>query len=176
MHLLITGAAGTGKTYEGLRQAFARRKANLTIIRSAVPTRDIGFLPGDEDDKTKPFFDFYKPIIKDLKHNGVKTHNRIKTMTTSFLRGETLDGVVMLDEAQNCSFHELYTVLSRISDTATLIIIGDDEQSDLPSPKEFIKFARKYKDLRYNGRKLVHHLHMTENHRSKLLEAWRQTL
>lgn len=140
-HLVLHGVAGTGKTFISCYLAFddilKNEKERLVIIRSAVPTRDIGFLPGNEKEKTSVYEEPYKDICIELFQRGdayeiMKTKGITHFMTTSFIRGITLrDAVVLVDECQNMSLHELDSIITRIGDNCRVIFCGDFRQSDL---------------------------------------------
>lgn len=139
-HLVLHGMAGTGKTYISSYLAYDDMVKGLydkfIIIRSAVPTRDIGFLPGTEKDKAAVYEEPYKDIAVELFQRGdayeiLKTKRLVHFMTTSFIRGVTLkDAVIMIDECQNMSFHELDSIITRIGENCRVIFCGDFRQSD----------------------------------------------
>jgi len=139
-HLVLHGVAGTGKTFISLYLAFDDMIKGLydrtIIIRSAVPTRDIGFLPGTEKEKSAVYEEPYKDICIELFDRGdayeiLKNKNLVQFMTTSFIRGITLrDSVVIVDECQNMSFHELDSIITRIGEGSRIIYCGDFRQSD----------------------------------------------
>lgn len=140
-HLVLHGVAGTGKTFISCYLAFddilKNEKERLVIIRSAVPTRDIGFLPGNEKEKTSVYEEPYKDICIELFQRGdayeiLKTKGITHFMTTSFIRGITLrDAIVLVDECQNMSLHELDSIITRIGENCRVIFCGDFRQSDL---------------------------------------------
>jgi len=140
-HLVLHGVAGTGKTFISSYLAFddimKNDKEKLIIIRSAVPTRDIGFLPGNEKEKASVYEEPYKDICIELFQRGdayelLKTKNVVHFMTTSFIRGTTLrDAVVLIDECQNMTLHELDSIITRIGENCRVIFCGDFRQSDL---------------------------------------------
>jgi phosphate starvation-inducible PhoH-like protein len=142
-HLVLHGLAGTGKTFISSYLAFDDMAKGdfqkLIIIRSAVPTRDIGFLPGTEKEKSSVYEEPYKDISNDLFSRGdayeiLKQKNIVEFMTTSFIRGITLrDAVIMVDECQNMSFHELDSIITRIGENCRVIFCGDFRQADLRS-------------------------------------------
>ena len=114
----------------------------LIIIRSAVPTRDIGFLPGTEKEKTAIYEQPYKDICVELFQRGdaydiLKSKHLVEFMTTSFIRGITLrDSYIIVDECQNMSFHELDSIITRIGEGCRVIFCGDFRQSDLKAEAE----------------------------------------
>ena len=142
-NLLLHGIAGTGKTFISCYLAFDDMVKNvynnLVIIRSAVPTRDIGFLPGSEKEKASVYVEPYKEIALELFQRGdayeiLKTKGLVHFMTTSFVRGITLkETVIIIDECQNMTFHELDSIITRVGTNCRVIFCGDFRQSDLKS-------------------------------------------
>lgn len=140
-HLVLHGLAGTGKTFISSYLAYDDMAKGafqkLVIIRSAVPTRDIGFLPGTEKEKASVYEEPYKDIANDLFGRGdayeiLKQKNLVEFMTTSFIRGITLrDAVILIDECQNMSFHELDSIITRLGENCRIIFCGDFRQADL---------------------------------------------
>ena len=147
-HLVLSGAAGTGKTFIGLYLALEAVLQNIkeyqrvVIVRSAVPTRDIGYLPGTLEEKEEAYKLPYKSIINDLFDDGSawsKLHStkNIEFMTTSFVRGLTINNaIVIIDEAQNCNYHELCSIITRLGDSCKFIVCGDYLQSDFTRQNE----------------------------------------
>lgn len=141
----LSGWAGTGKSFLAMGQSLlAVEKGdfeNIIILRSAVSSRDIGFMPGNKKDKMGVYESPYISICSKLygradAYSILKQKNIIKFEGTSFLRGETLDNcIVILDESQNLSEQELTTVITRIGENCKLIIIGDAKQDDLTSER-----------------------------------------
>jgi len=142
-NLVLAGTAGTGKTFIALymaleelldpKDAFFRR---IVIIRSVVPTRDIGFLPGTVDEKKDMYNIPYKNICAELfgdvgAYNKLTTARQIDFESTSFIRGSTFDdSIIIVDEMQNLTFHELDTVITRVGRNSKIIFCGDYKQSD----------------------------------------------
>jgi phosphate starvation-inducible protein PhoH len=153
-HLVLHGVAGTGKTFISCYLAFDDMLKSvynkLIIIRSAVPTRDIGFLPGNEKEKSAIYEEPYKDICIELFQRGdsyeiLKTKGLVNFMTTSFIRGVTLrDAVIIVDECQNMSFHELDSIITRVGENCRIIFCGDFRQSDLSKNglKDFIRIIK----------------------------------
>jgi predicted ribonuclease YlaK len=153
-NLFLYGAAGTGKTFITLYLALQEALRNETkydtvyIVRSAVPTREIGFLPGDEEDKTALFQVPYQNMVKFMfeqpnEHSFSILYDRLKNqgsmmfLTTSFLRGITLDNaIIIVDEAQNLNFHELDTIITRVGQDSKIMFCGDFFQTDLQKSSE----------------------------------------
>ena len=162
-NLFLYGAAGTGKTFITLYLALQEVLRNETkfdcvyIVRSAVPTREIGFLPGDEEDKTALFQVPYQNMVKfmfeqpneqafSMLYDRLKNQGSLMFLTTSFLRGITLDNaIIIVDEAQNLTFHELDTIITRVGMDSKIMFCGDFFQSDLQKniDKEGIKHFMK---------------------------------
>jgi len=150
-NLILHGVAGTGKTYISSYLAFddilKGLYEKLVIIRSAVSTRDIGFLPGTEKDKASVYEEPYKDICIDLFERGdayevLKSKFLVHFMTTSFIRGITLrNATILVDECQNLTFHELDSIITRVGENCRVIFCGDFRQSDLRSNglRDFIR-------------------------------------
>lgn len=141
-HLLLHGCAGTGKTfiscYLALDDLEKGEYRKITIIRSVVPTREMGFLPGTEKEKARVYEQPYVSIFQELFGRGDDPYGQLKTkgvvdfITTSHIRGVTLhDSVVIIDECQNMTFHELDSIITRIGRNCRIIFCGDFFQSDL---------------------------------------------
>jgi predicted ribonuclease YlaK len=148
-NLFLYGAAGTGKTFvalfNGLQDVLRNETPYDTVymVRSAVPTREIGFLPGDEEDKTALFQVPYQNMVKFMfempgerefssLYERLKNQGSLMFLTTSFLRGITLDNaVIIVDECQNLTFHELDTIITRVGQDSKIIFCGDFFQTDL---------------------------------------------
>mgnify|MGYP001576417257 CR=1 FL=1 len=153
-NLVLHGLAGTGKTFISSYLAYDdMAKGNyqsLVIIRSAVPTRDIGFLPGTEKEKSSVYEEPYKDIAIDLFARGdayeiLKQKGLVHFMTTSFIRGITLrDAVIIIDECQNMSFHELDSIITRIGENCRVMFCGDFRQADLKANglQDFIRVLK----------------------------------
>jgi len=140
-HVLMTGFAGTGKTFLALSfalHALERKEQNkIVIVRSAVQTRDIGFMPGNLSEKAALYQTPYQDIVNDLcrrddAYGILAGHGSIEFLTTSFVRGLTIDNaVVIVDEIQNMTEKEFESVITRVGENSRLIFCGDDRQSDL---------------------------------------------
>lgn len=153
-NLVLHGVAGTGKTFISCYLAFddmiKQEYQKLVIIRSAVSTRDIGFLPGNEKEKAHVYEEPYKDICIELFQRGdayeiLKTKGLVHFMTTSFIRGVTLrNATILIDECQNMSFHELDSIITRVGHGCRVIFCGDFRQSDLRTNglKDFIRILK----------------------------------
>ncbi len=159
-NLLMHGLPGTGKTFIALYlalKALTNKEINqIIIVRSAVTTRDIGHMPGNAAEKMKNFESPYYSLVNKLYGRGdaydiLKQKKQIVFMPTTFIRGvEFNDSIVIVDEAQNMSDHELHSVITRLGDNSKMIICGDVRQDDLSSEryKEFSGLAKIMKILR----------------------------
>jgi phosphate starvation-inducible PhoH-like protein len=147
-HLCLSGCAGTGKTFLALYLALEEilkgesKVEKIIIVRSIVPTRDIGFLPGDRAEKESTYLYPYIAICAELFQdpqawNKLVAQKKIEFLTTSFVRGITLhNAVVIIDEMQNLTFHELDSIITRLGENCRLIMCGDYYQSDFEKSKD----------------------------------------
>jgi phosphate starvation-inducible PhoH-like protein len=146
-HLLLSGTAGTGKTffsmYLALRDILEHQlQRRLIIVRSVVQTRDMGFLPGDSKEKLAAFESPYVSACEELFGHSeafgvLKRKGFIEFMPTSFIRGVTLtDSIVLVDEAQNMNDMELHSIITRIGQGSRLIVCGDIRQCDFLGTRE----------------------------------------
>ena len=143
----LTGCPGTGKTFLALYQALelqrsdSRNYTHVKVIRSSVSGRDMGFQPGNDKQKMSVYEAAYRGVINDLYDSGtawetLTQKHIVEFQSTSFLRGVTFkDCVVVVDEAQNCSYQELYTIMTRVGKNCKVIITGDIMQDDLTNPR-----------------------------------------
>ena len=141
-NVIAHGSAGTGKTflafYLALQDVLTQQGRNkIILIRSVVPTRDIGFLPGTLEEKIATYELPYHDICWELvgrasTYNDMKVAGVIEFKVTSFLRGLTWpNSVIILEEAQNLNFHEIDSVMTRLGDDSRIIVTGDTFQTDL---------------------------------------------
>lgn len=139
------GSAGTGKTflafYLALEELFTQKYQKIILVRSAVPTRDIGFLPGTLEEKMQQYEQPYHDIMHELLGRGstysdMKEAGVVEFHSTSFLRGLTWDNaIVIVDEVENLTFHEIDNVMTRIGENTRIIFTGDTRQTDLDGSK-----------------------------------------
>ena len=153
-HLIAYGCAGTGKTfcllYNALKEVLDERSPyeKVYIVRSLVPTREIGFLPGSHDDKADIYQIPYKNMVKymfqmpsdadfEMLYGNLKSQETIKFWSTSFIRGVTLDNcIIIVDEFANLNFHELDSIITRVGENCKIMFSGDATQSDLIKTNE----------------------------------------
>jgi len=145
--IVLHGCAGTGKTFLSLYLAVrdvlekVDGKQKVIIVRSVVPTRDMGFLPGNITEKTKVYEAPYRDLLSSMFNRGdaydiLKNKGKIDFVTTSFIRGQTWDdAIIVVDEAQNLSFQELHSVITRVGENSRIVLCGDGKQDDLTSER-----------------------------------------
>ena len=150
----LFGAAGTGKTfvslYLALQSVMNLKKPydKVVLVRSLIPTREIGFLPGDEEDKAALYQVPYRNMVQFIfemqneqefnnLYDKLKGQGTLYFLSTSFLRGLTFDNaVIIVDECQNMNFHELDTIITRVGQDSRIIFCGDFDQTDLVKQNE----------------------------------------
>lgn len=140
-NMFLFGTAGTGKTYLALylmlRDVLNGKYDKLVIMRSVVPSRDMGFLPGDQHEKLEsyemPYYELcYKLFNRKDAYDILKKENLIEFMSTSFIRGITFENTaILVDECQNMNWGELSTVMTRVGEYSRISFCGDTKQSDL---------------------------------------------
>ena len=154
LNQFLFGAAGTGKTfislYLALQEIMDLKKPadKVILVRSLIPTREIGFLPGDEEDKAALYQVPYRNMVQfmfqmpnEQAFNGLydklKSQGRLYFLSTSFLRGLTFDNsIIIVDECQNLNFHELDTIITRVGQDSKIVFCGDFGQTDLVKNNE----------------------------------------
>ena len=150
----LFGAAGTGKTfislYLALKDVLDLKKSydKVVLVRSLIPTREIGFLPGDEEDKGSLYQVPYQNMVQFMfemqneqqfnnLYDRLKGQGSLYFLSTSFLRGLTFDNtIIIVDECQNMNFHELDTIITRVGQDSKIVFCGDLDQTDLVKQNE----------------------------------------
>ena len=153
-NLVAYGAAGTGKTFITLFNALqevldpSTPYDKIYIVRSLVATREIGFLPGDHEDKSLLYQIPYKNMVKymfempsdadfQMLYGNLKGQDTIDFWSTSFISGTTLDkAIIIVDEFQNLNYHELDSIITRIGTDTKIMFCGDATQTDLIKQNE----------------------------------------
>ena len=148
-NIVAYGCAGTGKTfitlYNALQDVLDENTPyeKIYIVRSLVATREIGFLPGDHEDKSSLYQIPYKNMVKymfqmpddasfEMLYGNLKLQGTISFWSTSFIRGTTLDkSIIIVDEFQNLNYHELDSIITRVGEDSKIMFCGDATQSDL---------------------------------------------
>ena len=153
-NLVAYGCAGTGKTfitlYNALRDVLDQNTPyeKIFIVRSLVATREIGFLPGDHEDKSYLYQIPYKDMVKymfelptaadfEMLYGNLKAQGTVDFLSTSFIRGTTFDkAIILVDEFQNLNYHELDSIMTRVGEQSKIMFCGDATQSDLVKQNE----------------------------------------
>ena len=153
-NIFAYGAAGTGKTfivlYNAIKDVLDENSPynKIYIVRSLVSTREIGFLPGDHEDKSALYQIPYKNMVKymfempsdadfEMLYGNLKQQETISFWSTSFIRGTTLDdAIIIVDECQNLNFHELDSIITRVGENTKIHFCGDATQTDLTKTYE----------------------------------------
>jgi len=164
-HLILSGSAGTGKTFLAIAMGIEdvldpdSDYKRLMIVRSVVPTRDMGFLPGTEQEKTEVYTRPYEGILHELfkvpdAWKKLTEDGTIQFESTSFVRGVSWhDTIVIVDEMQNLTGHELDSVITRLGKNSKIVLCGDYTQTDLERSKDkagiaqFLKIANEMEDF-----------------------------
>ena len=170
-NLFLYGPAGTGKTFVILYNAIKEvldPKINyncIYIVRSLMPTRELRFYPSDEQDKSSlyqvPYDNMLRFMFKlpaedqfGILYEELKRQDSVAFLSTSFLRGITLDNaIILVDECQNLNFHELDTIMTRVGQNSKIMFSGDFDQTDLREDKEkaglgqFLKIINEMKEF-----------------------------
>lgn len=181
----LYGSAGTGKSFLACYAALMdvlnpdSSYERIIILRSAVPTRDIGFLPGTAEEKLEPLEAPYHEIFAELTgrkdaYDKLKDMGLIEFASTSFLRSVTFrNSIIIMDEGQNTTFEEMSTVITRVGTNTKILVLGDGNQDDLVQKKsdvsgfrDFINISRKLTEFR--------HIRFTSDDivRSGLCKSW----
>lgn len=175
--VIITGRAGSGKSFIGAQAALdlllKKQIVDIKVTRAAIEVgRTLGYLPGELDDKFNPYIEalqenLYKCYDK-IKVDDLITQSKIKGMPVQFIRGKTIDDVLIIEEAQNLTKHEMLAILTRLGKTGKIIINGDNEQTDIKlSGGEYnglsyvIELSKKIEEIKW--------IKLKENHRSDLV-------
>jgi len=142
-NLVLSGSAGSGKTFCALYLALEEvlgdnvSQNKVLICRSAVPTKEIGFLPGTLEEKMEAYTIPYKQICSNLFEDPLAypklvSQDKVEFVSTSHIRGLTFDDTILIvDEMQNLNFHELDSIITRVGNNCRVILCGDYYQSDL---------------------------------------------
>jgi phosphate starvation-inducible protein PhoH and related proteins len=178
------GTAGTGKSFVALflalTELLGRQTAErIIIVRSAVPSREVGFLPGTLEEKTAiyelPYIDIFRQLLgKSSSYNDMKEAGLVEFVTTSFIRGLTWDNaIIIVDEGQNMRFDEINTIMTRLGENSRIIFTGDLVQTDLRTKNSdvtgmadfltVIKGMSEFSDISFNRHDIV---------RGPLVKSW----
>jgi len=179
-YIISNGSAGTGKTFLAMHKALhsvivRKTHQQILIIRSAVPCRDIGHLPGTEEEKLSLYEEPYEALCYELlgrptAYENLKKAGIIKFRSTSFMRGITFnDTVVILEEAQNMGFGEINTAMTRLGRNTRLYVCADDKQKDLKKDSGYQQALLNWRSMPSFG--LVH-FNIDDVVRSPIVKEW----
>jgi phosphate starvation-inducible PhoH-like protein len=158
----LHGVAGTGKTFIALYKALEEvlDKLNpfnkIIIVRSAVPSREVGHLPGDLNEKTEIYRQPYQQICETLfgradAYQRLEEQGHIEFISTSFIRGMSFDdAIIIVDEMQNLTYEEIDTVMTRVGYRSKIIWCGDYRQTDLNKRKNDMSGILKFFDIAHH--------------------------
>jgi phosphate starvation-inducible PhoH-like protein len=172
--VVITGRAGCGKSLVSAMTAldflFKKECDQIFVTRAAVEVgHSLGFLPGSLDEKFNPYLEaFQENLIKcydKVKVEEIISSKKVNALPVQFIRGKTIDDVLIVEEAQNLTKAEMLAILTRLGKSGKIIINGDNEQKDIKEPYNglsyIIELSKKIPEIKWV--KLKH------NHRSDLV-------
>jgi phosphate starvation-inducible protein PhoH and related proteins len=172
--VIITGRAGSGKSLVGAQTAldFLNKKQcdKILVTRSAIEVgRSLGFLPGSLDDKFNPYMEalienLYK-CMDPIKIDAFVKDGKIDALPVQFIRGKTIDDILIVEEAQNLTKAEMLAILTRLGKTGKIVINGDNEQQDTKEAISGLSYAIEL-SKKIEGIKWIK---LKENHRSDLV-------
>lgn len=179
--ITMTGVPGSGKTYLALMTALKeieKENKKRIIFTRPIQTvgKDIGFLPGTLNEKMAPWL---SPIVDNFRNqfgdmtyfNLMMEKGIIDVAPLSYIRGRSFnDAIIIVDEAQNATVHELKTVITRTGKNSKILLLGDIEQVDLPYVNKFSNGLTIVTEKMKNE-KLVGHIHFEKGYRSDLANA-----
>jgi len=173
--VIITGRAGCGKSLVSAQCAldflFKKQVDQILVTRAAVEVgHSLGFLPGSLNEKFDPYLEaFQENLIKcydKVKVEELISAKKVNALPVQFIRGKTIDDVLVVEEAQNLTKAEILAILTRLGKTGKIIINGDLEQTDIKSGGDnglsyVIGLSKKIDEIKY--------LKLKHNHRSDLV-------
>lgn len=184
-HICAYGSAGTGKTFISTFLAMSdilepnQQYQRITFVRSIVPTRDIGFLPGSIDEKVEVYETPYRDILCELfgrqsTYNDMKEAGLVEFIPTSFIRGTTWDNtIVIVDECQNMTYHEINSIMTRIGSNTKVIVTGDLRQTDLNKSSKDKSGMEDFINITSHMKKFSHvHFDRDDIVRSEFVKQW----
>lgn len=173
--VVITGRAGSGKSLVGAQTAldflFKRQCEKVFVTRATIEVgNSLGFLPGGIEDKFNPYLEaFQENLLKcydHLKITELLEQKKILTYPVQFIRGKTIDDLLIVEEAQNLTKAQMLAILTRIGKTGKIIINGDLEQTDIRDNgmnglSYAIELSKRIEEIQY--------IKLKENHRSDIV-------
>ena len=183
-HICAYGSAGTGKTFLALYLALSEvlsgkcSQKRIKIVRSVVPTRELGFLPGTLEEKILHYEAPYMDIVSELteywkSYEDMKEARLIQFVPTSFMRGLTWDNsIVIVDEGQNMNWHEINTIMTRLGNSSRIIFTGDILQTDLQRKYDPSGMQRAVNVMNNHGDFDMIHFNRHDIVRSEFVKKW----
>ena len=172
--VIITGQAGSGKSLVSAQTSldflFKKMIENILVTRATVEVgQTMGFLPGAIADKFDPYLEGFKENLYkcyDKKRiDDMVLEGKLKAMPVQFIRGKTIDDILIVEEAQNLTKHQMLALLTRLGKTGKIIINGDNEQKDIKDEFNGLSYAielsKKIEEIKW--------IKLKENHRSDLV-------
>jgi PhoH-like ATPase len=176
----LTGIAGSGKTFlalmAGLSGIYDKRFKRIVITRPIQPVgKDLGFLPGDINDKMsvwiKPIADNFREGVGDKEtsyFDMMQDKGQIEIAPLPYIRGRTFnDSFIIVDEAQNATIHELKTIITRVGQNSKIVLLGDIDQVDTPYLDTFSNGLSIAVD-RFKDQEIAGHVSLPKSERSDL--------
>jgi phosphate starvation-inducible PhoH-like protein len=172
--VIITGRAGCGKSLVSAQCAldflFKKQCDEILVTRAAVEVgHSLGFLPGSLNEKFDPYLEaFLENLTKcydKVKVDELITAKKVNALPVQFIRGKTIDDVLIVEEAQNLTKAEMLAILTRLGKNGKIIINGDNEQKDIREPYNGLSYvidlSKKIKEIQW--------IKLKHNHRSDLV-------
>ena len=176
--IIVTGRAGSGKSLVCAQSAldFLKKKQINCIYntRAAIEVgKSLGFLPGSLNDKFDPYMEaLLENLVKCCSDKNEVTklieEEKVKALPIQFIRGKTVDDILIVEEAQNLTKAEMLAILTRLGKTGKIVINGDNEQTDIKTPtgeinglSYVIELSKKIEEIKW--------IKLKENHRSDLV-------
>ena len=183
--IALHGVAGTGKTFIALYKAIEEvlDKSNpfnkIIIVRSAVPSREVGHLPGDLEEKTQIYRQPYQQICHTLfgrpdAYQRLEEQHHIEFISTSFIRGQSFDdAIIIVDECQNMNWGEISTVMTRVGYRSKIIWCGDYRQTDLSKNRNDVSGVKQFLEVAKSMKSFTHvEFTVDDIVRSSLVRDW----
>jgi phosphate starvation-inducible PhoH-like protein len=172
--VIITGRAGCGKSLVSAVTAldflFKKQYEQILVTRAAVEVgHSLGFLPGSLNEKFDPYLEaFQENLIKcydKVRIDEIISSKKVNALPVQFIRGKTIDDVLIVEEAQNLSKAEMLAILTRLGKNGKIIINGDNEQKDIKDPFNGLSYAIEL-SKKIDG---IEWVKLKHNHRSDLV-------